>query len=208
MRQRSYAIELEHCRAQMQRVFDSKIYRGWVRGSNADSVVIESPQADEFAEGQEYHVEIASKERRMTFRARIRSCATERAIFVITSDVQFHAVIEEMRARVCDRLHCVLVHDGNSIVGRLIDISDTGLALECPIALERGERRQVLLQSPSGLIEGEAEIRYCRPLEGKPGFRIGVRVHVDQRVSRGRWVRLCQAVYAQESLTNSGSQTA
>lgn len=204
-------------RCRFQRYRDAKIFNGWILSFFGNKIEIststESPVEidDEFRfEGFGNHISVVfnavledvSLARSDTSDARLHKIEGTDVQLIearkvsltlkLTSPARYSASNEAVRLLADDYYILVKRHNGE-LDGRVIDISSGGVGVIVPQVVEPHERVSIIVETPIGPVEGEAEARYCIQSADYPGeFRVGLMFTKMGRLQSPRWNRLIE----------------
>ncbi len=178
-------------RARLQRLSDMKFFSGWVESMQNTSVQIRlKPSKAVIEPGDQFSVEVAGKEKTAIFVGKVSEITGAIIHLELPKGVEYTPKKENARVSMYGYRGRVLF-EGNEYPFTLVDISEDGLGLFIPTALDRGSIVEFEVFTPVGQIDGTGEVRYCRTDPESPNqFRAGILMKELNRVERARWNHL------------------
>lgn len=177
-------------RARFQRVTDARIYNGWTVEFTEYFVILNTESAVAIEKGDEFHIEIMGKNHRAICRAVLIETAAQKLTFRVVGAPQTTKAHEGVRL-VAKNIGAKLKFEDTEAEADVLDIAPSGVGLNLPFRVSRGDLCKVVLTTQTGEIDFEGEVRYCRALEDTDPeqFRVGVQFKDIDRIQRARWLQ-------------------
>ncbi len=181
--------DLEGFRARFNRLSDAKIFNGWVHKSTPQGITVLGDPDLPLAIDDKFMFEIVTKQQRISFTGNLRGIGVGLYDFSIVSAPSAVPCNEPFRI-VGKGVQVSLVKEDDVIETEVIDLAPDGLGLKTLAPLDRGLILRANIETPAGPISCDAEVCYCRKTRSSSeSYRVGIKIALDDRVSRGRWVR-------------------
>ncbi|MBS1715619.1 MAG: PilZ domain-containing protein [Armatimonadetes bacterium] len=176
-------------RVRVQRVRDARFFTGWTLNLDRRAVVVRIPSTDDLRDGDDVFVQVFGAGQDLSAPAVCRNVGDDWARFDFACDPRKTESTEEVRL------------SGAGVVGTLrncwgtvdfevLDVSPGGVGGVVPYELMKGDELEIALLTPTGPVEAQGTVRYCRPEPCQGGFRIGFSIRIDDRTMLGRWRRV------------------
>lgn len=175
-------------RSRCQRVNDAKLFNGWVVELTAETVRIQIDDAPEFSNTDRVAFEIFGQVQNIFMMAQFEKQVNGGFEFRIMSNMRLSPPKESVRL-LADRLGVFarFTKDGEEHDAHVVDIATGGVGITSWVNLEKGDEITITFETPYGEVSGQAEVRYSKPVRDGSGYRIGLRLGFEDRVSKGRW---------------------
>jgi hypothetical protein len=177
----------QNVRVRLQRTTDARFFSGWMRQITADGAFVDLIVDEEIEVGDEFYANATGKDQSIAFAVK---CVLKQATLIslkVSGPVTAMAPTEPARKFVSGQEITLSLY-GVDIVAKVTDVSLTGMGLISAEPLKRGEQVKFMMQSPIGLVRGEAEVRYSKPIPY--GYRVGLKVTLVGRIEQAIWNRL------------------
>ncbi|MBL8049054.1 MAG: PilZ domain-containing protein [Chthonomonas sp.] len=169
--------------------FGELVLGGWVVDVTKSQLISDLGTAAELEAGQPFKIEIFGARYDLRADGNFRQLIQNRTIFDL-SNVSVSPATEAVRM-VVPFYPCDIHLDNMRGEASAVDISIEGIGFLTSAKLEKGDKLQIYVTSPEGVIEVQADVRYC--LATDPDgfeFRAGARLTFPDRIGQAKWMRL------------------
>lgn len=183
---------LANTRARFQRLSDAKLFSGWVRIFDKESIVVMSNKPAVCKAGDEFMFQVYGPGKVVLFKATFQAQYAKELSFAISSPLQYAPAKEEMRV-LTEGTTGVLTGEGHEMEVMLIDISAGGAAVISAIYFSKETPVELQVASPAGPISLKGEVKNCREADGMGSqYRVGIRLAPVTRVDSARWNQMLE----------------
>ncbi|MBL8086772.1 MAG: PilZ domain-containing protein [Chthonomonas sp.] len=178
-------------RARCQRIEDARLLRGWVVEFDQQLIVLRFDADRQLAVGERVAFELQGSSNNVFAIGEVESLEDDLVRFKLTSNLRLTSPTESVRFQATRfGIFCDLTHGDQKYDMDVQDISSSGVGLVGLLNIERGTVVDIAVHSAHGTVTGKGEVRYCKPEDSHGRFRLGIKLHIEDRISRGRWLRL------------------
>jgi hypothetical protein len=183
---------LANTRARFQRLSDAKLFSGWVRTFDNDSIIVVSNNDTQCKPGDEFVFQVYGPGKVFLFRGLLEAQYGRELSLKVSSTVQQTAAKEEMRL-LTDGVSGTLIGEGQEVEVMVLDISAGGAGVVTAFYLSKDTPVELHLASPAGPIAVKGEVKNCREAEGmRSQYRVGISITPVTRIDSARWNQMLE----------------
>lgn len=176
-------------RVRVQRVRDARFFSGWTLDLDRKAVVVRISALDDLRDGDDVFVHVYGSGQDLSAAAVCMKVGDDWARFDFASEPRKTDATEDVRLSGAGVVGTIR-HCWGTVDFEVLDVSPRGLGGVVPFELMRGDELKIELHTPTGPVEAQGTVRYCRPDPALGGYRIGFSIRIEDRTMHGRWRRV------------------
>lgn len=177
-------------RVRLQRLTDLKFFNGWVSNFVGKDIYIRFGDPVELEPGSSFYVTVSGYDLTAQFTAVVYREFGEEILFSIGSGITYSESKEDVRYSVSG-VNGIIVDEGSEYGFEIADISRKGFGGFVHGNIAKNKEVKFRVDSSFGEINGEAEVKYCRPDQRLVNRnRIGLAITHIGRIDSARWQKL------------------
>jgi len=182
-------------RARLQRYTDAKFFSGWVVDITPAQIILQIDRIEDLIPEDSLSIEIHGLRHTIVFSAAFESpISGSNYIFRIVGTQLVRGSDAGARYQVRN-YEAMVFHGAMAIEGSVDNVSETGMGLRVRGDIPKGSRIRIQVLLPRGEMEVEGTVVHAAAMDlSGLDFRLGVRLEIEDRISKARWIALMKDV--------------